>query len=264
MLTVGGLAAGMAHEINNPLAGIMQSVQVIQNRLLGTVKRNEETAAECGIELEKLRMYMEKRNIPAMLGAIVESGGRASRIVRNMLDFSRKSDQQLTPRPLAELIDKTVELAGNDYDLRKHYDFRLIEIERVYAPDMPLTPCIPGMLQQVLLNILKNGAQAMAEKTYTDDKPKFRLVLSHDEEYAEIRVEDNGPGMDEATSRHLFDPFFTTKEVGKGTGLGLSVSYFIIAENHGGTLDVEAQPGKGSTFIIRLPLGGTDASRSGD
>ena len=118
--------------------------------------------------------------------------------------------------------------------------------------------CEGAKIQQVLLNILSNGAQAMQEylKDDKDKKPEFILRLFK-EAYANklhIEIEDNGPGMDEETRKRIFEPFFTTKPVGQGTGLGLSVSYFIITENHDGFMDVISEPGNGATFIIRLPL----------
>jgi len=121
---------------------------------------------------------------------------------------------------------------------------------------MPLVPCEAAKIQQVLLNIFKNGAQAMQEASI--EKPIFIVRVSYEEvpKTASIEIEDNGPGMDEKTRKRIFEPFFTTKPVGIGTGLGLSVSYFIITENHGGTMAVESTLGHGAKFIIHLPLKG--------
>lgn len=118
-----------------------------------------------------------------------------------------------------------------------------------------MIPCEGGKIQQVLLNILRNGAQAMQDQDADDGyTPCFILRLAKEKNMLRIEIEDNGAGMDDAIQSRIFEPFFTTKPVGVGTGLGLSVSYFIITQNHGGTLDVVSSPGKGSTFIIRLPL----------
>lgn len=260
MLSVGGLAAGMAHEINNPLAGIMQNVQVMRNRMSGTLKKNREVAFECGTTIEKIEEYMEKRSMFSMIDAVMESGRRAAKIVDNMLSFSRKSDARFAKHDICELLDKTVALAENDYDLKKKYDFRQIEIIRNYVSETPPVLCEHSKIQQVILNILKNGAQAMMDgrgQVTDNDKssvPRFTLSVIPEKDMACIEIEDNGPGMDEATLKRVFEPFFTTKAVGVGTGLGLSVSYFIITENHRGTLDVESTPGNGAKFIIRLPL----------
>lgn len=121
-----------------------------------------------------------------------------------------------------------------------------------------MVPCKGAKIQQVLLNILRNGAQAMQEAMEKNNeyKPKFILRLFRETEANMlcIEIEDNGPGMDEKIRKRIFEPFFTTKPVGDGTGLGLSVSYFIITEDHGGEMTVESTPGFGAKFIIRLPL----------
>jgi signal transduction histidine kinase len=128
-----------------------------------------------------------------------------------------------------------------------------------FAADLPRVPCEKSKIQQVLLNVLRNGAEAMAEKeTWDGLPPRFVLRTSSEGDMARIEIEDNGPGMDEATRKRVFEPFFTTKSVNRGTGLGLSVSYFIITEDHGGTLTVSSAEGKGTTFVIRLPLAGKD------
>jgi PAS domain S-box-containing protein len=252
MVSVGGLAAGMAHEINNPLAGILQNAQVMSNRFQLNLPRNRLVAEECGATMEVIRAYAEKRNIDSMLAAIIESGQRAAKIVQNMLSFSRKSESKLIPSSMARLLDKTVELASNDYDLKKKYDFRRIRICREYEDGIPELMCESTKIQQVFLNLLKNGAQAMVEDHPTD--PRFTLRVKAEDGWVRVEVEDNGPGMDEETRKRVFEPFFTTKDTGIGTGLGLSVSYFIVTENHKGTMSVESSPGKGATFIIRLPL----------
>jgi PAS domain S-box-containing protein len=260
MLSVGGLAAGMAHEINNPLAGIIQNVQVMRNRLSRGLARNRQAAEQSGTTIEAIESYMEQRGIRSMIESIMVSGRRAAKIVENMLSFSRKGDSQLRPYDLAELLDKTVELASNDYDLKKKYDFRKIKISREYDPATPSVPCEATKIQQVFLNLLKNSAHAMvAEHSFEQSSgdsqpPMFILRLRPDGQQVRVEVEDNGPGMDEITRKRVFEPFFTTKDTGIGTGLGLSVSYFIITENHGGTMAVESAPGQGTKFIIHLPV----------
>ncbi|MCP4113907.1 MAG: PAS domain S-box protein [Desulfobacteraceae bacterium] len=259
MLSVGGLAAGMAHEINNPLAGMIQTANVMGNRLINVdIPANQSAAGEVGTNIETIKAFMEKRGILGMIEAINESGRRVAEIVDNMLSFARKSDTRVSSHNLADLLHKTLDLAATDYDLKKHYDFRKIEIREEYEDDLPMVPCEGAKIQQVLLNILSNGAQAMQENMEKNngDKLRFILRLSREPDTNMMRLEigDNGPGMDEATQKRIFEPFFTTKPVGVGTGLGLSVSYFIITENHGGTMDVVSEPGKGANFIIRLPL----------
>ncbi len=264
MLSVGGLAAGMAHEINNPLAGMMQAADVLKGRLMDeNIKANREVAETQGISMQTIRKYTEARDIPRMLSRIRESGVRASEIIINMLNFARKSDEGFATHNLVHLLEKTAELAGSDYDLKKKFDFRQIEIAREYDTDLPDVPCEPGKIQQVLLNILRNGAEAMQEEgensettgSVTERKPRFifRMVYEALSDMVRLEIEDNGPGMDEDTRKRIFEPFFTTKPPGNGTGLGLSVSYFIITENHSGTMNVESTPDQGAKFIIRLP-----------
>ncbi len=251
MLSIGGLAAGMAHEINNPLAGIMQNAQVIQNRISKLTEKNEKVAREMGTTMETIKAYHEKRGVFKMIQAVIQSGQRAAKIVDNMLSFSRKEASQRVPVRLSELLDKTFELAENDYDIKKKQDFRQIGIVREYDETEPVVLCESSKIQQVFLNILKNGTEAMTEASVKN--PLFIIRIKPDGDVVSVEIEDNGPGMDEATRKRVFEPFFTTKDVGIGTGLGLSVSYFIVTEDHGGTMSVETAPDQGTKFIIRLP-----------
>ncbi|KAF0235041.1 MAG: PAS/PAC sensor signal transduction histidine [Desulfovibrionaceae bacterium] len=260
MMSVGGLAAGMAHEINNPLGGILQSVQIIKRRLSPDIPRNDEAAGELGLKLADVLRYLESREIPTFVDAIQDSGVRAAHIVSNMLEFSRFSESKRTPANLAGVLDKAVELASNDYDLKKRFDFRRVKIVREYDQNLPEVRCSRTELEQVIFNLVKNAAQAMAGVGATGsdeaapDAPHITLRLTREGDFARIEVEDNGPGMSEEVRRRVFEPFYTTKPPGDGTGLGLSVSYFIITSNHKGTIEVESHPGRGTKFIIRLPL----------
>ncbi len=256
MLSVGGLAAGMAHEINNPLGVILQATQNIIRRVSPDLPINVRVADECGISVSGLRHYLERREILTFLRDILESGQRAAEIVANMLSFSRKAEGAVTPTDLGELLDRTVSLAASDYDLKKHYDFRQIEIVREYQPDTPRVICQAGKIQQVFLNILRNGAEAMMAAKDQERLPCFHLRVGKEEGAVRVEIEDNGPGLDEATRKRVFEPFFTTKPPGAGTGLGLSVSYFIVTEEHGGSVTVESSPGAGTRFVIRLPIEG--------
>lgn len=259
MLSVGGLAAGMAHEINNPLAGMMQTADVMGSRLTNLeMPPNRKAAEEIGIRMEDIKAFMEKRGILRMVKTINESGQRVAEIVDNMLSFARKSNAAISTHNPVELLDQILALAATDYDLKKKYDFKAIEIVKEYEPDLPEVPCEGAKLQQVFLNILRNGAQAMQESMEKDSrhKPKFilRMAMERKTNMLQMEIEDNGPGMDKETCKRVFEPFYTTKPVGVGTGLGLSVSYFIITENHGGEMSVESTPGVGTKFIIRLPI----------
>ncbi len=256
MMSVGGLAAGMAHEINNPLAGILQNSQVLEQRLSAGLPANQKAAEAAGVNLEALESYMNARKIFEILGNIKISTTRATHIVDNMLSFSRKGDSNLTRHDIRELLDKTVDLAASDYDLEKKYDFRHIEIVRGYPENPPGIVCEPSKIQQVFLNILKNAAQAMEGMEARGESPCITLGIAEQGKEVQVTITDNGPGMDEKIRKRVFEPFFTTKTVGDGTGLGLSVSYFIITENHGGTMTLDSAKGRGTRFVIRLPVDG--------
>lgn len=254
MVSVGGLAAGMAHELNNPLAGILHNAQVVRSRISDQLPKNRRVAEECGISLESIRVYMERRGIFDMIEAIMDSGRTAARIVENLLGFSRRGDEPYVPQDITKLLDNAVYLVGSDYEMKKKYNFQGINIVREYHTPLPPIPCEPGKIQQVFFNIIKNGARAMTEACI--ESPRFILRVLPVGDTVRIQVEDNGPGMDESVRKRVFDPFFTTRDVGQGTGLGLSTSYFIITHHHRGSMTVESTPGKGTVFTIRLPLAG--------
>ncbi|WP_321401598.1 PAS domain S-box protein [Maridesulfovibrio sp.] len=259
MMSVGGLAAGMAHEINNPLAAISGNTQNILNRIYKDLNKNREVAMECNVELDSMREYLSRREIPKMLSGITDSCNRAATIVSNMLRFSRKSRRVFKHCNLAELMNNTIELAANDYDIKRKYDFRKIEIVKKYSPELTEVLCEENEIQQVFLNLLKNGAQAMMEKEYIDDSPCFTLRLKKEGHMAVVEVEDNGPGMLEDVRKRVFEPFFSTKRVGYGTGLGLSVSYFIITDQHKGSMEVNSVPGSWTRFGLKIPISGQEA-----
>ena len=257
ILSVGGLAAGMAHEINNPLAGMVQTALVMSQRLSASanLSANEKAAQAAGTSIEAIAHYMQTRGILRMLDTITDSGKRVAQIVSNILSFARKNDTEESVHYLDKIIDKTIALAAADYDLKKEYDFKQIEIIKEYENCLPAVPCHAGKIQQVVLNILTNGAQAMQGAGTLQPRFILRTYADHARDMVCMEIEDNGPGMNKKTRKHIFDPFFTTKPMGIGTGLGLSVSYFIITENHKGEMMVESSPGAGAKFIIRLATG---------
>ncbi len=254
MLSVGGLAAGMAHEINNPLGAILHNVQNIRRRLSADLPKNIETAEQLGIELDTVNRYLQGREVPKLLDGIQQAGARAAKIVTHMLSFSRRSTREMAPCDLPALIDQAVEIAGNDFDLAIGFDFKGQAIVRQFDPTLGPVPGTANELEQVLLNLLKNAAQAIHQRE--DDSEPGRIILRTklNPPWAEIQVEDNGIGMSESVRKRTFEPFFTTKEIGQGTGLGLSVSYFIITNNHKGQMEVQSAPGQGTCFTLRLPL----------
>lgn len=226
LASVGELAAGIAHEINNPLAVISEEsglIKDLMNPEFGEVLKPEELIFH--------------------LDTIQESVFRCRDITRKLLGFVRKSDIDLKPHDINRLIDGVI-----DGFLSKEMAVENIEVIRHYDRNIPSLITDGNQLQQVLLNIINNAVDAIAGRA-----GRITITTSYDESFVSIAVTDNGMGMTPEQIKKIFLPFFSTKEVGKGTGLGLSVSYGII-KNLGGRIEVNSKPGEGSTFTIILPL----------
>jgi PAS domain S-box-containing protein len=251
MVSIGGMVAGVAHELNNPLAGMLLANQTIIRRLSKDLRPNIETAKDCDVDLNKMQNYLEKRQIPSLMAGIKESGERAAEIIRNMLHFSRKSGSSKTAVDLNSILDKAIELAMTDYDLNTGFDIKSIKISREVAEGIPEITCVKTEIEQVMFNLVKNAAQAMF--VAGTEKPNILLRMARENGLVRIEIKDNGPGMEDAVRRRVFEPFFTTKPEGEGTGLGLSVSYMIITKNHLGSMEVDSTVGRGTSFIIHIP-----------
>ena len=219
LTALGELVAGVAHEINNPLASIMGYLQLLLARdLPPEVKRRLET------------VYAEAE--------------RMAKIVKNLLTFGRKHPPEKRYLGLNGIIEKTIEL--------KAYQFRMnqVRIETDLAPGLPMTMLDFSQVQQVLINLFNNAEQAMAEQGKGGTlRLETRVVGGR----IELRVSDTGPGIPPEVQPHLFEPFYTTKKEGKGTGLGLSICYGIVQE-HGGSIRAESRPGHGATFVLDFPI----------
>ncbi|MBN1813862.1 MAG: response regulator [Anaerolineae bacterium] len=276
MASVGRLAAGIAHEINNPLSAMMQSAQMLQMTFDTQRPHTRERLQARGVEPAGLDRYLQEHNAIEYLKGIRSAGERAAKIVSNLLSFSRKSSQP-TLHDLNVLVEQTLNLAATDYDLRKKYDFREIEIVRELAPDLPKVLCDGQQIQQVVLNLVHNAAQGMEKKKMAAHAPKdreyqprltLRTSLVKDEredqsvqlpprQMVRLEVEDNGPGLSGATQAQLFEPFFTTKDEGEGTGLGLWLAWSIVVEQHQGRIWGDPSPEGGARFVIELPVDST-------
>ncbi len=260
MLSIGGIAAGIAHEINNPLGIVLQGAQTLAQRMDPKLRKNQVAAQEAGLDLEALQRYATSRKLALFLDDIQSAALRASGIIRNMLDFSRRSESHRTVCNLECIISKAVALAGSDYDLKQCYDFKRIEITRdVEDPNLAVS-CTETEIEQVVLNLLRNAAQAMAMAKPPVARPRIHIRTATQDDRARIEITDNGPGMSPEVRRRAFEPFYTTKAPGVGTGLGLSVSYFIITKGHGGAMTVDSRPGEGARFVIELPISGAGAT----
>lgn len=253
MQSVARLAEGMAHEINNPLGGIIQGAQSILRRVSPTLVKNVEVAEACGTDLEKIRSYLEQRQIFRFLDGIRNYGERAASIVSYMQQFSRCREAQMEPRSLSDIMETALGLVTADQALTDRLGFRQIEVVRDFDSRLSEIPCSAIDIEQVFFNLIKNAAQALQE-VKGDRPPRLVLRTRREGAMATIEIEDNGSGMAEETRKRIFEPFYTTKPPGQGTGLGMAVAYFIVTVAHRGTLTVESEPGKGTKVIIGLPL----------
>jgi len=261
MISVGGIAAGVAHEINNPLGIIMVSTQNLMQRTRPDFPRNIEVAENIGLDMNLLNRYMQARRIHDFVKNIQDAAVRAADIIRHMLDFSRRSESKRASCDLRVVIERALHLAGNDYDLNKNYDFKRIDVVWECDGNFPAVSCNETEMEQVFLNLLRNAAQAMAQAKPEIMAPRIVIRMKIKGEHAVVEVEDNGPGMPPEVQRRAFEPFFTTKPPGVGTGLGLSVSYFIITRSHGGQMQLESRLGQGTRFIIELPVLGSQQNK---
>ncbi len=254
MTTIAGLAAGVAHEINTPLSGILQSIQLVEMGFDPKVEANQRSASEYGIDLEKLSDYIKAKELDFFLTGIRDSAIVAARIVSDLLQFSRPKESEWIYADVGVVIERAIALAKSDYTLKKKYNIHNVKFINQFDKDLTDVKCMAMELEQVLINLIKNSCQAMVDGTLSRNNPVITHKTYIEEDFAIIEVIDNGPGISSDIIHHIFDPFFTTKEVGDGTGLGLSVSYSIINVKHGGDILVQSNPDDETKFIIKLPL----------
>jgi PAS domain S-box-containing protein len=252
MLSVGSLAAGMAHEINNPLAGMMQNAQNINRRLSKKIRGNIEAAEECGTTIEDIEKYSLKRNIPEMVQSILDSGKKAAEIVDDMISFSKNDKATIKAHQITEILDRALLTLKNEMFFKEIFDNNKINVITRFEDNLPEIFCEESKIQDVFSNILKNAIQAMIDSNTKN--PTLNIFVRKLNNEIRIKIEDNGPGIDNEIKKRVFEPFFSTKAVDKGKGLGLSTSYFIIREHHKGNLWLETEIGKGTSFFIALPI----------
>ncbi|MEJ2078686.1 MAG: ATP-binding protein [Acidobacteriota bacterium] len=187
--------------------------------------------------------------IPQAIEHTLEGVERVAKIVRAMKNFSHPGSEEKTPIDLNKAIENTLTVSRNEW---KYHADLVADLD----PALPPVPCLPGELNQVILNLVVNAAHAIADVVGDASGCKGTLAVSTrlDGAWAEIRVEDTGSGIPEHARDRIFDPFFTTKGVGKGTGQGLAISHSVIVDKHGGTIHFETETGGGTSFIVRLPL----------
>ncbi|HST85312.1 MAG TPA: ATP-binding protein [Kineosporiaceae bacterium] len=255
---IGQLAAGIAHEINTPIQFITFNTQFVARSIeetLTTLRELVEILQQGTPDPVSLRSAMSSLDLAfleeELPGALAESLAglhRVAEIVRAMKEFSHPGDGR-RQTDLNAVIDSTIKVSRGEWK-------DVAEVDLELDPDLGTISCYEGELKQVLLNLVVNAAQAIAEGRAGCSGPlgRIRISTSRSGDQVQITVADDGPGMTEDVRQRVFDPFFTTKDVGKGTGQGLALAHTTIVRKHGGTIDVRSTPGQGTTFVITLPV----------
>ncbi|MDJ0737293.1 MAG: PAS domain S-box protein [Nostocaceae cyanobacterium] len=275
MSSLGQLVAGIAHEINNPvnfihgninhashyIEDLLNLVELYQQHYPNPVEDIEE-------EIEAIDLEFLSQDLPKLLSSMKIGTSRIRQIVLSLRNFSRLDQADMKAVDIHEGIDSTLLLLQNR--LKPKSGQVEIQVVKEYG-NLPLVQCYAGQLNQVFMNLLANAIDALEEEIENIESsvqkaevvaveninfPTFKISIRTEvkDDFALIRIADNGSGMTEQVRQHLFDPFFTTKAVGKGTGMGLSISYKIIVEKHRGQLECISAPGKGAEFVIFIPL----------
>ncbi|AYZ64555.1 histidine kinase [Burkholderia multivorans] len=250
LASIGQLAAGVAHEINNPIGFVSANLNTLKTwvrGLLDVVAAHEAalprhdaetrvalTAAERAADIDYIR-----GEIATLIDESIDGTMRVRRIVQDLRDFSRPGSDEWSVVDIHAGLESTLNVVHNELKYKA-------DVVREYG-DVPRVECLPSQLNQVFMNLLVNAAQAIPGRGV------ITIRTTSDGDYVTIAISDTGKGMPPDVMRRIFDPFFTTKPVGQGTGLGLSVSHGIV-ERHRGVIDVTSEPGRGSTFSIRLPI----------
>ena len=246
MASIGQLAAGVAHEINNPMGFIISN--------LGTLKEYSEALASYVEHIERLVPAPAKQlqdlregldigyimdDIQPLLNESLEGAGRVKQIVHDLKDFARMDETTVSTTDLNQCVRSTINIVRNELKYVAELNLQLGAI--------PPVICNPQQINQVITNLLVNAAQAI------DGHGSITVTTRHEAGHVVLMVTDTGKGMPDEVKNRIFEPFFTTKPVGKGTGLGLTISYDMVKKN-GGDISVESEPGKGTTFTVRLPI----------
>ena len=253
--SVGQLAAGVAHEINTPIQYVgdngkfleeafrdLMKFAVAQPRCGDDASHREAVGLDDGI-LEYLQ-----QEVPKAITQLLEGVDQVARIVRAMKEFSHPGPIEKAAVDINRAIESTIIVSKSEWKY-------VTDVTTDFDPELPLVPCVPGEFNQVMLNLIVNAAHAIADVVReSGGKGKIHITTRNAGNNVEIRVSDTGCGIPEDVRSKVFDPFFTTKPVGKGTGQGLAIAHSVIVQKHGGAISVESEPGRGTTFIIELPL----------
>jgi PAS domain S-box-containing protein len=262
---IGQLAAGIAHEINTPIQYLGDNTRFLQEfwetfQSLFIIARQIRMEAPSGTispqTLERLDVLAEEADfdymqeeIPHAIEQSLEGIQRVTRIVLAMKEFSHPGSEQKKSIDINHAIETTITVARNEWKY-------VCDVETHFDPEMPLVLCHAGEFNQVILNLLINAAQSIAQAAETGPRGRGKIVISttRTQDAAEVSLSDTGTGIPEAIRSRVFEPFFTTKPVGKGTGQGLALAHTAIVRRHGGKIWFDSEVGKGTTFYIRIPL----------
>jgi PAS domain S-box-containing protein len=263
--SVGQLASGIAHEINTPIQYIGDNIRFIDEsvaglgrlmrghqQLVAAVQANKVTP-EVLAEVERSSAQTDieylSREIPLAAQQSLEGVARVAKIISAMKEFSHPGVKERIAIDLSHAIETTITVAQSEWK-------SVAEMVTDFDPDLPLVPCFPGDLNQVMLNLIVNAAHAIGDvvKNAKDTKGVIKISTRQQGPWAEIKISDTGAGIPEPIRHRIFDPFFTTKDVGKGTGQGLTIAWSTVVEKHLGQLNFESTVGQGTTFTVRLPI----------
>jgi PAS domain S-box-containing protein len=264
--SVGRLASGIAHEINTPLQFVGDSLYFIRDavtdllRALGRCQALRETVAavpEAVLALDEIFADADlgflEDNAPKAIERALEGLGRVGTLVQGMKEFAHPGVKEKSPADLNRALEMTLTIARNEYKL-------VADVETDLGA-LPLVTCVIGEINQAFLNVVVNAAHAIADVVQgTSARGRIGVRTWRDGDSAFVAISDTGTGIPEGIRDRLFDPFFTTKAVGRGTGQGLAIAHSVVVDKHGGDLRFETQPGRGTTFTIRLPLEPPDPS----
>ncbi|MGK7928544.1 MAG: response regulator [Spirulina sp.] len=275
MASIGQLIAGIAHEINNPVSFISGNIEHAKNYFNDLLHIVNLYQKSCQNNLEEIEEEMEAvdlpfivEDLPHMLDSMTEGTNRIRRLSQSLRTFSREDSSSRVAFNLHEGLDSTLMILR--HRLKANENRAEIKIIREYS-ELPDIQCYPGPINQVFMNILANAIDALDELSLgkisqneekNSEKNSYHIKITSstiadkntDRNFAVIRIADDGPGMTAEVQKKIFEHLFTTKPVGQGTGLGLSISRQIIVEKHGGNLQCVSSPGKGTEFIIEIPL----------